>query len=384
MYHLMLTCLLMAKCFSPNLPARPEPTTTSFFSKKTETETAKIQVALLLDTSNSMDGLIDQAKSQLWKMVNRLADARRQYKNVQLEIALFEYGNDKLDSRGGYIRLVQPMKTDLDGLSEALFSLKTRGGSEFCGWVIQSAIDSISWSGAPDDLRLIVIAGNEEFTQGAIDYHKSCENATRKDIIVNTIFCGDPTEGRKLEWADCPQIAKGKYLNIDNGQTVRHVATPFDSLLMELNKKLNDTYFGYGKRGATMKLRQSKEDSNAKTYGESNLSQRAMAKAKSSYSNADWDVVDAYQQDSVAFVKDLKTEDLPAEWKGKSQKEVVAEVEKLRRDRIQLRKEMIVLEKKIADFTVEALKKETGATQTLDQVLIETIVGQAKGKGFEF
>ena len=27
----------------------------------------KIQVALLLDTSNSMDGLIDQAKSQIWK-----------------------------------------------------------------------------------------------------------------------------------------------------------------------------------------------------------------------------------------------------------------------------------------------------------------------------
>ena len=29
----------------------------------------KIKIALLLDTSSSMDGLIDQAKSQLWKLI---------------------------------------------------------------------------------------------------------------------------------------------------------------------------------------------------------------------------------------------------------------------------------------------------------------------------
>src|SRR6185295_3102994 len=35
-----------------------------------------IMLALLLDTSNSMDGLIEQAKSQLWKIVNELAAAK--------------------------------------------------------------------------------------------------------------------------------------------------------------------------------------------------------------------------------------------------------------------------------------------------------------------
>ncbi|MEO7695078.1 MAG: hypothetical protein ABIS36_14065, partial [Chryseolinea sp.] len=35
-----------------------------------------ILIALLLDTSNSMDGLIDQAKSQLWKIVNELSKAQ--------------------------------------------------------------------------------------------------------------------------------------------------------------------------------------------------------------------------------------------------------------------------------------------------------------------
>jgi hypothetical protein len=37
----------------------------------------RVQLALLLDTSNSMDGLIDQARSQLWSVVNQFAAARR-------------------------------------------------------------------------------------------------------------------------------------------------------------------------------------------------------------------------------------------------------------------------------------------------------------------
>src|SRR5262245_19674578 len=37
-----------------------------------------IQIALLLDTSTSMDGLIVQAQAQLWKVVNEFAYARRE------------------------------------------------------------------------------------------------------------------------------------------------------------------------------------------------------------------------------------------------------------------------------------------------------------------
>ena len=46
---------------------------------------SSIQLALLLDTSGSMDGLIDQAKSQLWKIVNELATSKKDGKPVNLE-----------------------------------------------------------------------------------------------------------------------------------------------------------------------------------------------------------------------------------------------------------------------------------------------------------
>jgi len=59
-----------------------------------------IQVALLLDTSSSMDGLINQARSHLWKMVDQLGRMTRvvdgKVRGVKIELAIFEYGNDTL------------------------------------------------------------------------------------------------------------------------------------------------------------------------------------------------------------------------------------------------------------------------------------------------
>ena len=77
----------------------------------------KIQVALLLDTSSSMDGLIDQAKSRLWNIVNTLTTLRYDGKKPNIEISLYEYGNDGLSPDGGYIRQVAPLTNDLDLLS---------------------------------------------------------------------------------------------------------------------------------------------------------------------------------------------------------------------------------------------------------------------------
>src|SRR5690606_27316999 len=120
----------------------------------------RIQLAILLDTSNSMDGLIDQTRSQLWQMVNELTKARKQGITPELQVAVYEYGNDKIPSGVGHIRKVTGLTTDLDKVSEALFALQTNGGSEYCGYAIDTAVKNLQWSNSRDDLRLIYIAGN--------------------------------------------------------------------------------------------------------------------------------------------------------------------------------------------------------------------------------
>jgi hypothetical protein len=148
-----------------------------------------IMIALLLDTSNSMDGLIDQAKSQLWKIVNEVAAAKSaDGKQPNIKIALYEYGNAGLSADEGYIRRVSALSEDLDVMSEQLFSLSTNGGSEFCGQVIKTALNQLEWSASNADLKMIFIAGNEPFTLGSVSYEQACSAAKEKGVVVNTIF----------------------------------------------------------------------------------------------------------------------------------------------------------------------------------------------------
>ncbi|MBL4701913.1 MAG: VWA domain-containing protein, partial [Phycisphaeraceae bacterium] len=174
---------------------------------------SRIQIALLLDTSNSMDGLINQAKAQLWNIVNELSAARCAGKQPLLEVALFEYGNSRLAQGEGYIRQILPFSHDLDKLSEELFKLTTKGGKEYCGMVIQDALNGLQWSRSEADLKTIYIAGNEPFTQGPVDFHQSASLAMSKNILVNPIFCGPRATGIATSWQEGAVFTGGCYLS---------------------------------------------------------------------------------------------------------------------------------------------------------------------------
>src|SRR4051812_19234202 len=106
---IFLASLLLFNC-TADIKA-DDHTTTIAAPPETEgkTDSKKIKIALLLDTSNSMDGLIEQAKSQLWTMVNEHSKAScPDDSKPALEIALYEYGNDRLTPAEGYIRMVTP------------------------------------------------------------------------------------------------------------------------------------------------------------------------------------------------------------------------------------------------------------------------------------
>jgi len=346
---------------------------------------SNIQVALLLDTSNSMDGLIDQAKSQLWKMVNELAIAKDRDGNIpNLEIALYEYGNDGLSSREGFIRQIAPMTTDLDLISEKLFAMSTYGGNEYCGHVIQTATNELQWSDSNEDLKIIFIAGNEAFTQGTVDYKKSCKEAIKKGIIVNTIFCGDYREGVNTQWKDGADLADGKYINIDQNEAVAHIETPYDKEIGELNNKLNKTYIGYGSKGKAKKERQMTQDSNASSYGYANSAQRVVSKASSAYKNADWDLIDAIEEEAVE-VEELDTESLPEEMQKMDKDERKVFVETKAKERKEVQAKIQELSKKRRQYeAAERAKTAVEGESTLDDAMIGTIREQAEKKAYKF
>ena len=102
-----------------------------------------IQVALLLDTSGSMSGLIEQAKSQLWNILNELARTVKNNEETNLEIALYEYGNPSKATQVHQINQLTPFTTDMDLVSQKLFSLTTSGGDEYCGMIIKTSLEDL-------------------------------------------------------------------------------------------------------------------------------------------------------------------------------------------------------------------------------------------------
>jgi hypothetical protein len=342
----------------------------------------KIQMAILLDTSSSMDGLIDQAKSQLWKIVNEMAIAKKNGKSPELEIALFEYGKSSLSSEEGYISMIVPLTRDLDKISEKLFELKTNGGSEYCGMVIDKAAKQLKWNKNNKNLKLIFIAGNEEFTQGPIDYRKSCKNAISKGIIINTIFCGDYQRGIKINWKAGADLADGKYMNIDQNQKAVHIDAPQDKEIAKLGSELNKTYLAFGRRGKAYKARQKKQDANAASMGSESIIQRNLSKASTQYENSSWDLVDALKNKNVNLAE-VKEEELPAEMKGMNTKEREKYVKTNQKKREKIQKRLNKLNNARRKYVAKEMKKQS-QKNTLDNVMIKAIREQAKSKNFKF
>ena len=342
----------------------------------------RIKIALLLDTSNSMDGLIEQAKSQLWMLVNELAKAECEGEAPTLEIALYEYGNDRLSAAEGYIRQVTSLTSDLDQISEDLFKLTTNGGSEYCGMVIQTAINQQEWSSEKNDLQIIFIAGNEEFTQGNVDYRKACGLAAKNNIIVNTIFCGRFDEGIRINWKDGAMITGGEYMCIEQDRKTVYIPSPYDDKISQLNKELNKTYLGYGTKGHSKMAAQMMQDSNAAKYGKSNEVQRAISKSSHFYKNKTWDLVDAIEDEEFELEK-VKDEQLPDVLKGKSVKEKQKIIAENAKKRSAIKKQINELNQMRLKYVAEQQKSSVDEN-TLDKVMIKSLKEQAVKKNLKF
>jgi len=334
------------------------------FSNQAISKESKIQVALLLDTSNSMDGLINQAKAQLWNVVK------------------FEYGKQSLAAEVGFVKRISPFTSDLDKISEELFALKTNGGDEYCGWVIDSSVNDLDWSKKNSDLKVIYIAGNEGFNQGQKPYDKACKKAISDGIIVNTIFCGDYNTGVNLKWKDGADLSDGKYINIDANQQLVHVDAPQDDEIAKLNSELNTTYISYGSEGKAKMERQAAQDVNASSLNKSVAVQRAKFKSNAAYKNAKWDLADAFVENE-AIVEEIVEEELPEVMQDMDTEERKEYVQEQLDKRTEIRNQINTLVAEREDFVANA-RKENADENTLEKAILNSIKEQACDRNFEF
>lgn len=341
-----------------------------------------VQIGILLDTSNSMDGLITQAKDQLWKIVNEVAKANKNNKDVNIQVGLFEYGKSSLPQYEGYLQMLLPLSDDLDKVSQELYNLRTKGGDEFAGKVILESVNRFVWSKHKDDLKLLIIAGNENFNQGNVPYTKAIEKAKSNGIIVNTIFCGPQDKGRQLNWADAAKRGDGKYFNINQDEKRVYMPTPYDDEIILLGKELNKTYLSYGSKSFRQNKMANviKQDANSMAQSKSSYIERNLVKSKKQYASASSDIVSAYEKDASVIEK-VNKNTLPDELQNKSKDEIKKILEEKKAQRTKLQKEISTLEKKRTKHLASNTKSDK---KDLGSAIINSIKEQASSNGYIF
>lgn len=320
----------------------------------------KIQVAILLDVSNSMDGLIEQAKAQLWNMVSVMGKAKCDNDlSPQIEIALYEYGRSSNAATDGYVKQISPFTSDLDKLSQELFKLTTNGGDEYCGQVIYTSLNQLNWDAATNNYKVIFIAGNEDFLQGSLSYTKACEEAKKKGVVVNTIYCGSKMQGIKEHWNLNAECGSGSFTNINSDAKVEEIPTPYDSVLFALNDKLNGTYISYGATGAGKYAAQSSMDmANTQMSKTAGLKRVTVKGQKNLYKNDSWDLVDKEATGNIdEFLVKLDKKTLPDSLQKKSTVELKKIIAEKKEERGNVQKDIEKISTQREAFLVAERKK---------------------------
>lgn len=338
-----------------------------------------IDLAICLDISGSMDGLIDSARQNLWAVVNDLA---RLQPTPQLRVALLTFGCSTHDAERGWVKVETDFTTDLDMVSLKLFALTTNGGDEYVARVVQAALGELQWTKEPGSLQLLFVAGNEAATQDPkVETAAMSKAAITRGIVVNTIYCGDPMDQLAPAWRDVAKLADGQFAAIQQDNSVA-IATPFDKQLQDLSAAMNPTYVPYGAQRGTWADNQVAQDNNASVLNVAAAAQRCQTKASGLYNCAGWDLVDACE-DPKFDLASVKKEDLDEALRKLSLAELKAHIAAKKAQRVEIKAKVEAVGKQRDAFLAEELKK-LGASgeQRFEKAVLESVRAQAAAKGF--
>ena len=338
-----------------------------------------VDLALCLDTSGSMEGLIHSARLKMWQVVNELSRAKPA---PRLRVALLTYGSPG-DAATGFVVMQTPFTSDLDLVSEKLFALGTNGGEEYVGRVVKTAIDRLEWGG-PDAVKILFVAGNESADQDPVaKFRDVVKHASGLGVRVNAIYCGNPDDGDAPGWREVASLGLGRFASIDMNRGTVAIATPYDKELGDLSTLINTTSVAWGRHGAEGLARQKAQDANAAGAAPAAAAERAESKAGKLYANS-WDLVDESAKKDFDLAKVAK-EELPEEMRAMTLEQQKAHLDAKRAERAKIQARIQELSTARAAFVkTEMGKQGLDDGKSLDRAIRDAVREQGEAKGLRF
>jgi Mg-chelatase subunit ChlD len=354
------------------------------FAKTSPTPQSKprIEVCFVLDTTGSMGGLIEAAKQKIWSIANEMISAQP---TPELKLGLIGY-RDRGDE---YVVKSFSLTDDIDAIYGHLREFQAGGGGdapESVNEALAEAIHKMPWSSDSKVLKIIFLVGDApphmDYPNGP-KYPDLCREAAKKDLIINTIQCGEMAETKPI-WQEIAKLSEGSYVSISQSGNVAVISTPMDKELGRLNERIGATLIPYG--DSKLQTEVHAKYAAAKSAPVSAMADRLTYNSKTGRAvQGRGELVDALN-DKTLKLEEIDQKQLPTELQKLDRDELQKRIAKTRDERADLQKQIVEVSKKREAFIQSENKRlaAEGKGDAFDQKVAETLRAQAAKKGISY
>jgi len=342
----------------------------------------RIEVCFVLDTTGSMGGLIEGAKQKIWSIANEMISAQP---TPELKLGLIGY-RDRGDE---YVVKSFSLTDDIDAIYGHLREFQAGGGGdapESVNEALAEAIHKMPWSSDSKVLKIIFLVGDApphmDYANGP-KYPDLCREAAKKDLIINTIQCGEMAETKPI-WQEIAKMSEGSYVGISQSGNVAVISTPMDKELSRLNEQIGATLIPYG--DSKLQAEVHAKYAVAKSAPISAMADRLSYNSKTGKAvQGRGELVDALN-DKTLKLEEIDQKQLPTELQKLDRNELQKRIAKTRDERADLQKQIVEVSKKREAYIQSENKRlaAEGKGDAFDQKVTETLHAQAAKKGISY
>ena len=342
----------------------------------------RIEVCFVLDTTGSMGGLIEGAKQKIWSIANEMISAQP---TPELKLGLIGY-RDRGDE---YVVKSFRLTDDIDAIYGHLREFQAGGGGdapESVNEALAEAIHKMPWSSDSKVLKIIFLVGDAPPHMdyaNAPKYPDICREAAKKDLIINTIQCGEMAETKPI-WQEIAKMSEGSYVGISQSGNVAVISTPMDKELGRLNERIGATLIPYG--DSKLQAEVHAKYAAAKSAPVSAMADRLSYNSKTGKAmQGRGELVDALN-DKTLKLEEIDQKQLPTELQKLDSDELQKRIAKTRDERADLQKQIVEVSKKREAYIQSENKRlaAEGKGDAFDQKVTETLHAQAAKKGISY
>jgi hypothetical protein len=256
---------------------------------------------------------------------------------------------------------------------------------------LAEAVNRPQWSRRPSVYRVIFLVGDAPPKMNYpddVNYHLSCEQAAKRDIVINTIQCGDMTATRPI-WREIAQRGKGRYFQVAQSGSAVLYDTPYDEPIARLSRNLDETriYYGDAAHRSEMEARKETADTIYRAARPAAVAKRTIFNSKAAGTKnfiGSQELVQAIESGDRE-ITDIPEEELPPALRKMSKTELADHIAARSEERKRLQAQINDLAQKRQQFIEEKVKSEKGSGKaSLDAKIYECIQAQAAPKGLSY